>query len=211
MQKHLPLSFIASILASLCYVSFTLLAFLQFPGVYSPLGNWLSDLGNPDGNPAGAYFYNIGIISTGVLLAAFFLGLSRWKMEKPRMQAAMLFTTRLFGYLGSLAMIMSAVFPINRIEQHRFWSIALFILLGTAFVFSIFALRYHPGCPRWVLLAGAATGSVDILSGVFHDATLLEWITVSFVLGYVLIIGIATRALQAEMGGRVERRAAASS
>ena len=190
-----PVSFIAGLLVTLFYLSFALLAFWHFPGIYSPLSNWLSDLGSPKLNPQGAIFYNLGIIATGLLLLPFFLGLYRWRMEGSRIQNAMLVLTCALGLLGGLAMILSAVFPIDHIEQHRFWSISLYILLGTAFVFSATALRYDRRFPRWALGLGIVTGLVDILSGIFHEVYLLEWITVAMLLVYVLILGIMTIAV----------------
>jgi hypothetical membrane protein len=199
MKEQQPISFFASLIALFAYLAFALLAFSQFPGIYSPLSNWLSDLGNIDLNPKGAVFYNTGVISTGILLVLFFAGLVRWKMPARRVQKAMLLTTQVFGLLGSLAMVMSAVYPINHIAEHRFWSISLYILLGTAFVFSVFAFRYHSSFPRWVLALGIVIGAVDISSGIFQSTYWIEWVTVALFLGYILIIGIETRAVRAAL------------
>ncbi len=128
MKRHLSLSFVTSLFAVMCYLTFALLAFAQYPLPYSPMSNWLSDLGNAVLNPHGTLFYNIGIVATGVVLLLFFIGLSRWKME-----------------------------------NHSFFSIFLYILLGTAFGFSVAALRYYPTCPRWLLILGALTALMDIL------------------------------------------------
>ena len=100
MARPRQLSPIAGIAAALCYVSLALLAFSRFPGSYAPLDNWLSDLGSRSLNPQGARFYNLGIIATAVLLGAFFLGLSRWRMEGRRMQRAMLRTTQASSGVG---------------------------------------------------------------------------------------------------------------
>lgn len=192
MKKRVQISTAASIVAAFCYVFCSLLAFSHYPGAYSPLRNWLSDLGSRSLNPQGARFYNLGIIATAVLLGAFFLGLSRWRMEGRRMQRAMLRTTQAFGLLGCLAMAMSAVYPIDHLAQHRFFSISLYIMLGTAFVFSVAALRYHTQCPRWVLALGVVTGLVDIASALLSSIHLLEWLTVALFLAYVLAVGRAT-------------------
>jgi hypothetical membrane protein len=206
MKKDRPVSFIASLLVILSYLSFALLALWRFPGSYSPLNNWLSDLGSPKLNPQGAIFYNLGIIATGLLLLPFFLGFTSWKMEGFRVQNAMLALTCALGLLGGLAMIMSAVFPIDHIEQHRFWSISLYFLLGTAFVFSVAALRYDQRFPRWALGLGIVTGVVDILSGMFHDVYLLEWITTALFLGYIFILGIKTRAVNQDVSTQLGSR-----
>ena len=193
MNKKQNISFIASILIVLIYLSFAMLAFWRIPGSYSALRNWLSDLGSSRLNPQGAIFYNIGIITAGLLLIPFFLGLTKLKMKGSTVQKTMVALTCVLGLLGGLAMIMSEVFPIDQIVQHRFWSISLYILLGSAFVFSVAALRYDRRFPRWALGVGIVAGLMDILSGIFHDVYLLEWITVALFLGYLLILGIMTR------------------
>lgn len=198
MKRHLSLSFVTSLFAVLCYLTFALLAFAQYPLPYSPMRNWLSDLGNTDLNPRGALFYNIGIVATGVVLLLFFLGLAQWKMGNNRIQNLMLRLTQGFGILGSLALVMSGLFPINFSTLHSFFSICLYILLGTAFGFSVAALRYHPTCPRWLLILGAIAALVDILSGVFHTVYVLEWVTVSLFLCYPVLLGAETNRLLSE-------------
>lgn len=195
MKKHLSLSFVAGLFAIVCYLAFALLAFARYPLPYSPLKNWLSDLGNPDLNPSGALFYNTGIIATAVLLPLFFLGLSRWKMENNRIQRLMLSITQGFGILGAFAMFLSGLYPINSPALHGFFSICLYILLGTAFAFSVAALRYHAACPRWLLIVFAFAALVDMLSGVFHTATVLEWVTVALLLCSLGLLGVETNRL----------------
>jgi hypothetical membrane protein len=195
MKRHLSLSFVTSLVAVLCYLTFALLAFAQYPLPYSPMRNWLSDLGNADLNPHGALLYNIGIVATGVMLLLFFLGLAQWKMGNNRIQNLMLRLTQGFGILGTLALVMSGFYPINFSALHSFFSICSYILLGTAFGFSVAAIRYYPTCPRWLLILGALTALADILSGVFHTVYVLEWVTVSLFLCYPLLLGAETNRL----------------
>ena len=82
MKRHYSLSFVTGMFGVVCYLAFALLAFSRYPLPYSPMSNWLSDLGNANLNPSGAFFYNIGIVATGGVVLLFFLGLSEWKMEK---------------------------------------------------------------------------------------------------------------------------------
>ena len=160
--------------------------------------NWLSDLGNADLNPQGALFYNIGIVATGVVLLLFFLGLAQWKMRDNRIQNLMLRLTQGFGILGTLALVMSGFYPINFSSIHSFFSICLYILLGTAFGFSVAAIRYYPTCPRWLLILGALTALADILSGIFHTVYVLEWVTVLLFLCYPVLLGAETNRLLSE-------------
>jgi hypothetical membrane protein len=198
MKRHHSLSFVSGIFAILCYLMFAFLAFSRYPLPYFPVSNWLSDLGNANLNPSGALFYNIGIVVTGGALILFFLGLSQWKMEKNRIQNLMLFITQGFGILGSLALLMSGLYPMNFLALHSFFSTCLYILLGTAFAFSVAALRYQSICPRWLLILGASTALVAILYVFFHTVTTLEWITTTLFLCYVGLLGAETNRLSPE-------------
>lgn len=198
MKRQLSLSFVTSLTAILCYLAFALLAFSRYPLPYSPMRNWLSDLGNADLNPGGALFYNIGIVATRVVALLFFLGLSRWKMGNNRRQNLMLFVTQEFGILGALAMAMSGLYPMNFLALHSIFSTFLYILLGTAFAFSVAALRYHPTCPRWLLIVGASTALVAMLYGAFHMVYVLEWVTTALFLCYLGLLGAETNRLSSE-------------
>jgi len=192
-MKRYQISFITAILASAGYLVFTFLAYIRYSLPYSPLTNWLSDLGNPIQNPHGAVFYNIGIILTGLLLMMFFLGLSMWKFEDNRVQNIMLRLTQAFGILGSFCMLMSGIFPINLYKIHAFWSSSLYILLSTGFVFSAAALRYHQRVPRWLLSLGVLTAVMVILTSFLSTLYVIEWITVLVFLSYVTLLGIETK------------------
>jgi hypothetical membrane protein len=186
-------SFIGGILAVLCYLVFALLAFSRYPMPYSPMKNWLSDLGSVELNPDGAIFYNIGIISTALFLIVFFLGLSVWKIEDNKAQIIMLRLTRAFGVLGSFCMMMSAIYPINLYAIHSFWSTSLYVLLSTAFIFSAATLRYHQRVPRWLLILGVSTAMMVILTSIFPIAYVLEWITLLLFLSYVSFVSFETK------------------
>ena len=198
MKRHYSLSFVTGMFAIVCYLAFALLAFSRYPLPYSPMSNWLSDLGNANLNPSGALFYNVGIVVIAVLLLPFFLGLSRWKMENNRIQNLMLFLTQGLGILAALAMILSGLYPINFLALHSFFSTCLDILLGTAFAFSVAALKYHPTCPRWLLIVGALTTLVALLYGIFHTVFVLEWVTIALFLCYIGLLGAETNRLSSE-------------
>jgi hypothetical membrane protein len=202
MKRHHALSFVTAMFAVVCYLAFALLAFSRYPLPYSPLSNWLSDLGNANLNPSGAFFYNIGIVATGGAVLLFFLGLSEWKIGKNRRQNLMLFVTQGLGILGALAMVMSGFYPMNFLALHSFFSTCLYILLGTAFAFSVAALRYYPTCPRWLLIMGALTALVALLYGIFHTATVLEWVTTALFLCYLGLLGAETHRFASETMGR---------
>jgi hypothetical membrane protein len=174
------------------YLLFTLLAYIKYPLQFSPLTNWLSDLGNVELNPDGAIFYNFGIILTASMLVIFFLGLFPWKIEQNRVQRIMLRLAQVFGVTGAFCMIMSAVFPINNLTIHSFWSTSLFILLSTGFIFSVAAFRYHKTVPLWLLILGISVAPLVILTKFLPQIYILEWIIVFIFLVYVGSVGIKT-------------------
>ena len=187
------LSFGASIFIAVSYLLLAFLSLAYFPAAFSPMRNWLSDLGSYQLNPRGAIYYNLGIIVAGISMLPFFLGLSPWSMAGNKKQNAMLFLTQLFGSLGSFAMVLSAFFPINIPGPHAFWSASLFILTGTAFAFSVAALRYYSKYPRWLLFLGILVAIEDMAWGLILNRYNIEWLTVALFLIYILLLGIETK------------------
>lgn len=185
---------VGSALAVLCYLTLSLLAFVRYPLHYSPLRNWLSDLGDRNVSPSGAFFYNAGIVLTGLCLVLFYLGLSAWKLEGNRPQQVMLLVAQCCGIVGVAAMIMSAMYSIDQPAAHSAWSEVQRIATGTAFAFSVAALRYCPNCPRWLLGLGVVTVLVNLVVSVFFNTSqILEWPVIGLFLSYVLLLGIVTR------------------
>jgi hypothetical membrane protein len=194
MKSTYSISYISSFLVVVCYVTFTAIAWARFPLPYSPIHNWLSDLGNPEINPKGALFYNLGLAITAGLVMTFFLSLFRFRLKNVRVQTIMVILTVAFGCLGALAMLMTTIFPINQPALHSFWSAANRICTGTAFAFSIAAFRYHCGYPRWMLGLGVIVVLVDLVSSAFlTEIHVAEWVTIALWLAYCLLLGIETR------------------
>ena len=126
------------------------------------------------------------------MLSSFFLALSVWKIADNRIQVVMLRLAQVFGGLGALCMMMSAIFPINNYSIHAFWSTSLYILLSTGFIFSVAALRYHKSFPIWLLVLGISTAPLVLLTKFFPTLYLLEWIIVSIFLVFVSQVGVQT-------------------
>lgn len=187
------LSFFASLWVVMVYLICTWRAALSFLADFSPVTNWLSDFGSSSLNPHGAIYYNIGIILTGIGLMIFFLSLRGQAVEERKAAKIMLLLTKLFGSLGAIAMILSAVFPISSSGAHSMWSACLYIFLGTAFAFSVAAFRYQPTFPRWLLALGILVVIDDLIWSLVLNIYILEWVTIFLFLVYVLLLGIQTR------------------
>jgi len=110
----------------------------------------------------------------------------------------MLLVTQRFGILGALALAISGLYPMHFLALHSFFSTCLYILLGTAFAFSVAALRYYPTCSIWLLIVGASTALVAMLYGFFHMVTVLEWVTTALFLCYLGLLGAETNRLSSE-------------
>lgn len=186
-------SFISSISILLVYCVFTFLALSRFSGPFSPVHNWLSDLGNLVVNPEGYYFYNLGIVLSGILLFFFFWSLNIWKKPDNKKQNIMLLLASIFGSLGGLSMVVSAIFPINIPAIHAFISAALYILIGTGFVFTVVSLAYYPKFPRWMVVFGILIAVEDMLWSMLFNTYIMEYVTVGLFLFFTLLLGLHTR------------------
>lgn len=186
-------TFLSSLAILLVYSVCTLLALSRFNGVFSPVRNWLSDLGSPNLNPIGYLFYNTGVVLVGILLFFFFWSLSVWRKHEHKKQNIMLLLANLFGSLGGISMILSAVFPISTPSFHSVFSAALYILIGTGFVFTVVSLLYYPKFPRWMIALGILVGIVDMLWAMVINVYLMEFVTVGLFLVFTLLLGLHTR------------------
>jgi len=191
MKMRLPVCFTSAVLSGLSYVVFASVAFSKNPQPISPLNNWLSDLGNQVTNPNGAIFYNIGVISCAVFLAIWFTaGLSQWRMKDHIIQQRLLSVTQVLGALTAIALMMSALYPINHLKEHAFWSDINFILFGISFAFSVAALRHHSYIPRALLYFGGVGAILPSLFLILNSMYWLEWAAISVFIIYILSIGI---------------------
>jgi hypothetical protein len=181
--------------ATLIYVLFTVLAWLAYPTTYGPFNNnWLSDLGNRNLNPNGAELYVIGCIATGLLVGAAFVGLLAWRQSSTRVQRYLLAFVQIAGLLGALAIVMTAVYTIDQFEAHQFWSRVINVGFAVALFVSPFALR-RSGLKLWPLIAVSAFGYCSIVARlVFPDAHWLEWPSIGFLLIYMWVVAVMTRA-----------------
>jgi len=114
-----PISFISGIAVIVIYCTFTFTSLALYPTSYSPVTNWLSDLGNSSFNPAGAVFYNTGCILTGIALFPFFAGLYKWYTHE-KWRKISLIVTQIVGFLAAFSLIMIGVFSEDYVEQHVF-------------------------------------------------------------------------------------------
>ena len=196
MKSKWPISSVAGIAATIIYLIFTLIAFLDYPDAYGPSTNWLSDLGNPQANPSGSIFYNSGCIITSLVLIIFYIELRQWNTGDKKMKI-LLTIAQVAGILASCSLILAAIFPLGtHTSMHSFWSKMLSIFLGFFLTFSATAIMKHPAFARWVAYYAFVTAAVNFVYGAFlHSNFVAEWISIGMFIIYVLLIAYNSRSL----------------
>jgi hypothetical protein len=185
---------IAGFAASVILLVSVILAWFYYPGPYSPLTNWISDLGNPELNPRGAIFLNSGFVLAGIAFFPFCFGLYRWHTDwykdgENRFPAFLLAV--LTGSLAGISMVMIGLFPENYASTHVFWAVSLFGALAIFVLFSAWHLLSHSQKEpiiRRIAYYGFATGMLDIAFGLVFFYHVFEWIAAAASLGYVALL-----------------------
>jgi hypothetical membrane protein len=99
----MPVSSIVGLIIIVFFCAMLALSIVNYPPGFTPLENWMSDLGNPELNPAGSPFFNWACGITGLLLVVFYLGLRRGLLPDGRRQK-LLAAARAFGVLSGIAL-----------------------------------------------------------------------------------------------------------
>jgi hypothetical membrane protein len=173
----------AGIAVILIYCVFTFASWALYPTGYSPVTNWLSDLGNSTGNPRGAIFYNLGCILTGIALLPFIIGLYKWYKDKNRFRLGVI-AWQVEGCVAAFSLIMIGVFSEDSSWIHRLWSAVFFILVLGVLIGLGSLLFTHPHYVRTIAYYGFIVAAIDVLF-IFFDVPSLEWFTVFSAPGYV--------------------------
>lgn len=166
------------------YCTFTFTSLALYPTPYSPVTNWLSDLGNSSFNPVGAVFYNIGCILTGVALFPFFAGLYKWYTHE-KWRKISLIATQIVGFFAAFSLVMIGVFSEDVMEQHVFWSSVFFVLNLVVLILVGLSLFTHPSYIKPIAYYEFVVAGINLVFVLVYNTTLFEWFTVFTALGYV--------------------------
>ena len=178
------ISSIAGVLVIVLYCVFTFTSLALYPTAYSPVTNWLSDLGNSSFNPKGSIFYNVGCVLTGVALFPFFIGLHKWHTDE-KWRRFSLIATQVIGSLAAFSLIMIGVFSEDYGWVHSFWSSVFFVLNLIVLVLAGASLFTHPSYIRPVAYYGFIVAVINLAFVLFFVTPIFEWFTVFTALGYV--------------------------
>ncbi|MFX1313310.1 MAG: DUF998 domain-containing protein [Promethearchaeota archaeon] len=121
--KKWPISYIIGFLLVILFWVSLLISIILAPPTFSPLKNYMSNLGNYSFNPNGALFYNVSMTISGFLFVIFFIGLSLW-YNGIAIDKKLLITTQILGCLLAIVIILTSIVSedFNK-PLHTFWSI----------------------------------------------------------------------------------------
>jgi hypothetical membrane protein len=191
-----PISSLAGAAVIILYCAFTFSSWALFSKAYSPVTNWLSDLGNSSStyNPRGAVLYNLGCILTGIALFPFFIGFYKWYTDEKWRKTSLLISQAV-GCLAAFALIMIGVFSENSGSLHTLWSQVFFLLNFLVLILFGVSLFTHPQYIRAIAYYGFIVAAINLALIFVPNTPLLEWFTVFTALGYVGLIAYNTTKL----------------
>jgi hypothetical protein len=141
------------------FIVFTVCTFSSmylYPTPYSPLYDWLSNLGNYHLNPVGYIIFNMGCFFTSIILIPFFINLRKFKPPL-KYQKTLVYLVIILGVVASLSLMGVGLFPETHIKLH---TIAASGVFGTMFLIIIFLMvalfkqqEFKPILIYWGLLA----------------------------------------------------------
>ena len=158
----------SSILGLIAFITFTIFILTSvalYPTNYNPLYDWLSNLGNINLNPMGAFFFNWGCIISGIILIPFFIGLYAWKPQKT-LQKSLLILGMVIGIFASISLIMVGIYPETHIIHHVQAATAVFSSLFLIIIVINLALYENPKFIRGVAYFGILAVLVDIIFSI---------------------------------------------
>lgn len=174
------LSSVSAALLIVVFCSSITISMMMYPKSFSPVDNWISDLGNHNINPDGAVFFNIGCILSGLILFGFYAGMSIWKVRRTR--KAGMNIGRLIGFISAFSLMMVGVFSEEYVPYHFIWASTVFITTLLAQALITLSLTGHEKLIKaiwyyaFISVAASLAFIVTVASGI--RMPILEWLSV---------------------------------
>ena len=180
-KRALSLVTVGSILVLSFFFIGTGSAVLLYGGSYSPVYNWISDLGDPGKNPAGYLWFNTGCILTGLSLVLVVFGLREYKHPVThRFPGGM--AAQVTGYIAGIAVTCVGIFPENYGVLHVVSAGLFFCLLGLFVLLVTFdnrsRLKFGNGLKGYAILVGMLDLLFILTIAVRMHVPVLEWMAV---------------------------------
>jgi len=188
--------------AIMLYCAFTIISIGFFPDPFSPLNNFLSQLGNLSLNPNGAIFYNLALILVGLAEIPFYMGLYQWYTKKTGNK--LLLAARAVGLINALAIMMSGIFSESvNYSLHVFWSYLIFITFVPILILVNKALLTYPEHNKVISYYGFIVAVIQISLIVLVTSKfmgfetglgpLMEWLAVFSYIAWAGLLAYNTR------------------
>lgn len=191
--SKIPVSSIIVLITIIFFCGFLALSILNYPPGFTPLKNWMSDLGNPGLNPAGYAYFNWADGITGMLLIAFYLGLSRWQ-KMGSVNTKILAAAMACGIFSGIALAGVGYFNESFDPEHFIVSVLFFLSSTVAILLATLALRGNTGFGKATAWAGYLTVAIGIVFAVqrplIESITIIEWISVFSMLLWAALVSI---------------------
>jgi len=184
--KAWPLGCKAGISLIVVYLAFTFSSWALFPTPYSPVDNWLSDLGNYEYNPDGAILYNLGCVLTGAAGILFVWGLRVWHTED-RVRTLVIKAAQALGLAACVFLVCIGIFSEDFPPYHGIFSVAFFLTFGVFILVFVPSVFTHPRFMKFVGIFGIVSLGIDISFGAVYGEPIMEWTTV---FGFLILVGL---------------------
>jgi hypothetical membrane protein len=191
LRRRPPLATISGLTAIAVCVALALVAYAYYPGAFSPAANWISDLGNTLLSPRGSMFFRADMVSVGVVLGAFFVGLAAWHHGQRPIFRAFLALGQFSGLVAAAALVMTGIYSENDRATHALWVTILFIAMASAVWFIGWAPVWHPRLPQKIPYIAWAACAADLVA-VVAQRHWLEWLAVGLSLSFVAAVALGT-------------------
>jgi hypothetical protein len=190
-RARYPLASVAGILSILVCVALAVAAYVVYPWAFSPMTNWISDLGNTWLNPRGAFLFRLDMVVVGFGLAVFFFGLRTLTHGQRLRTRLLILLAQASGLVASFALVMTGVYSENQESAHALWSTVLFVALAVAVMLIGWGVLYHPVVSVSVSYVALASCAVDVVS-IIARSHLLEWVAVPLLLVFLAQVSVGT-------------------
>ena len=191
-----PYLVLFSVVGASLYCIFTYISAMFYPQTFGPLETYLSVLGNSSLNPDGALYYNLGVISAGLSLIPFYIGL--FVSRKDTSYSHILVVALLAGIINCISIIMSGVFSEDVYDLHFFWSLMIFLSWIPLLLLTNGVLIQMQGAFRGTGVYGMLLGLFDSVFVAYvimfgsDEGSILEWVTIFAFLGWAALLAFVT-------------------
>jgi len=167
------------------YLLLAVVARIAFPSSFTPINNWLSDLGHRLLNPNGAIYYRLSGIVGGACLIVFFAFARIFTDSCKRPVLLLSALVKALGILAATCFILTGIYSEDMMPMHSWFSMANFILFGTAIALTCVMNLIAKTLPIWFTVICLIGWTADIVSGFFGNVRWLEWVVVASLIAFV--------------------------